>query len=528
MTAHRFGFFQRLQWFPLLLVAAPEIAYADSWTTLPPPPPSLTTTFTAGVGLQLTDGTILVQQAKTSNWWRLTPDINGAYETGQWAAAAPDPSGYGPTYFASAVLPDGRVIIEGGEYNIGESGQADTPLGAIYDPTIDLWTSVSAPPGWNHIGDASSVVLAGGDFMLANIKSRAYAVLDAATLMWTVYPGTGKNDTNAEEGWTLLPGNQVLTVDAYVYSAFYNPAGMLSEIFDRKTNTWSSAGNTPVQLWDSREDCGETGHKSEVGPAVLRPDGTVFATGADTCPGASGHTAIYDTVIQTWTAGPDIPGGNDAADAPASILPDGSVLVDTSPGYGKSPSTLYRFDGTEWVDTAQPTGLTGNSEGGRMLVMPNGNVLLLHVATPDMWLYQADGTYQPEWQPVITALPAMVTPGGTATLSGTQLNGLTQGAAFGDDAQSATNFPLVRITNVASNHVFYARTYGFSSMGVATGSQVVTTQFEASPYTETGPSTLVAVANGIPSDPVAIDVETDISHCFCGCQPIPPGQHICM
>jgi hypothetical protein len=34
-----------------------------------------------------------------------------------WSQIASLPSGYIPSFFASAVLPDGRVIVEGGEYN---------------------------------------------------------------------------------------------------------------------------------------------------------------------------------------------------------------------------------------------------------------------------------------------------------------------------------------------------------------------------------------------------------------------------
>jgi hypothetical protein len=291
------------------------------------------------------------------------------------------------------------------------------------------------------------------------------------------------------------------------YYTIYDPSGTESELFTPGIKSWSDAGSTVVQLWDSKASCGGAGPTYEVGPAVLRPDGTVFATGADTCPGASGHTAIYDTATGTWSAGPDIPGGNDAADAPASILTSGHVLVETSPGYGQSPSTLYEFDGTKWLDIAQPTGLYGNSEGGRMLVMPTGNVMLLHVSTPGMWIYHANGTYQSAWQPTITSAPLAIYPGQTGTLSGTQLNGLTQGAAFGDDAQSATNYPLVRITNGGTGHVFYARTHDFSSMGVATGAAVVSTKFDVSTKTETGDSTLVVVANGIPSQPVQIEVK---------------------
>jgi hypothetical protein len=71
----------------------------------------------------------------------------------------------------------------------------------------------------------------------------------------------------------------------------------------------------------------------------------------------------------------------------------------------------------------------------------------------------------------------------------------------------ATNYPLVRITNNATSHVFYARTYNHTSMGVATGSTVVTTTFKVPPKIERGASQLEVVANGIPSTPVSITIK---------------------
>ena len=50
----------------------------------------------------------------------------------------------GPLYFASAVLPDGRYIMNGGEYNNG--ADAWTKLGAIYDPVANVWTAVTPLP----------------------------------------------------------------------------------------------------------------------------------------------------------------------------------------------------------------------------------------------------------------------------------------------------------------------------------------------------------------------------------------------
>jgi len=99
-----------------------------------------------------------------------------------------------------------------------------------------------------------------------------------------------------------------------------------------------------------------------------------------------------------------------------------------------------------------------------------------------------------------------VTPGSTYKISGTQFNGLSQANAFGDEYQTATNYPLVRITNNSTGHVFYAPTHNHSSMGVATGSAIVSTNFDVPAGIETGPSSLVVVANGIPSVPVNITI----------------------
>src|SRR5271166_1915157 len=80
----------------------------------------------AGAMALLTDGRVLVHDERGDNgtwgnWWTLTPDINGNYANGTWTQVATMPSNYGPLYFASAVLPDGRVTAEGGEYNFGSS-----------------------------------------------------------------------------------------------------------------------------------------------------------------------------------------------------------------------------------------------------------------------------------------------------------------------------------------------------------------------------------------------------------------------
>ena len=98
------------------------------------------------MALLLTDGTVLVQQYQSNNWYRLTPDASGSYIGGTLTQVDSLPSNFKPLYYASAVLADGRVIVMGGEYNYGGGGES---LGAIFDPTVNpptgRWTAVSAP-----------------------------------------------------------------------------------------------------------------------------------------------------------------------------------------------------------------------------------------------------------------------------------------------------------------------------------------------------------------------------------------------
>ncbi len=464
----------------LVFIAGLGVVTAQSWQPLNNQP-----SFGASTALLLTDGTVMVHDVGARDWWKLTPASSGSYVNGTWSQLASLPAGYAPLYYASAVLPDGRVIVEGGEYNFFNSDW--TTLGAIYNPVTNKWKSVAPPAGWGTIGDAQSVVLPNGTFMLADCCTKSAALLDAHYLTWTAV-GTGKTDINDEEGWTLLPNGKVLTADTF--------NGMNSELFDPATAIWSSAGSTVVPLVDAGSH--------EIGPAVLRPDGTVFAAGA------TGHNAIYNPGTGTWSAGPDFPKVNnvflDVADGPAALLPNGNVLVVTSPGIFNASSQFFEFDGTNLnLEPATPNSPNFSSYEGRMLVLPTGQVMFTD-GTSDVELYNPVGAPNPSWAPAITHVAGLLTHGKTYTVKGTQLNGLSQGAAYGDDSQAATNYPLVRITNVATGHVFYAHTKKPSSMGVATGSTIVATHFTVPATIDLGTSQLEVVTNGIASSPVTVTI----------------------
>jgi hypothetical protein len=466
----------------------------------------------------LTDGTVLVQDTGFPDWWRLTPDQTGSYVNGTWSEVASLPAGYSPLYHATAVLPDGRLIIEGGEYLLSDDQSQFVPTwtakGAIFDPVANVWTAVDPPPFFTGfgpfpqtIGDAASVVLADGTFMLANCCAPQAALLDATTLAWTP-TGSGKRDSYAEEGWTLLPNGEVLTVDAYDNA--YDPTGAASEIYDSRTGAWTSASSTIAQLWDSGASCG-AGPSYEVGPAVLRPDGTVFYVGSNRC--GAGHTAIYDSRPGRWRAGPDLPDPISAADGPAALEPNGKVLMVASPFYAP-PSEFFEWDGTGVTPIAGPPNAPFDpSYAAYMLVLPTGQILLAD-SSRDVEIFTPAGAREPDESgerqelevPVIASAPRRVAPGKTYLVTGRGFNGVSQGAAYGDDAQAATNFPLVRLTNLRTGHVFYCRTHDHSSMAVASR-EPVSTRFDLPGQLERGRSTLQVVANGVASRPVPVLVQ---------------------
>jgi hypothetical protein len=472
----------------VLLLAFTSISQAQTLRTLVHQPPG-----GAFLSFLLTDGSVMCQANSSSDWWKLTPDISGSYLNGTWSQLATLPSGYVPDDFASAVLADGRVVIDGGEYNNGAFTL--TNLGAIYDPIANTWTSLPAPPGWDFIGDSPSVVLPDGRFLVGRKLDMQMAVLDPATLTWTLLGSTGKSDFNAEEGWTLLPDGTVFTFDV--------KNAPNSERYFVSTQTWMTAGSTIVDLHSpSPFGClpyGDHGQfcyypPGEVGPAVLRPDGTVFATGSYSTAGP-GHTAIWTpgpttTDPGTWTVGPDFPNNDNAGDSFAALLTNGNVLVLGNSG------RLYEFNGVTLTPTL--------STFGCLLVLPTGEVL---VTGSGAQLYTpANTTFSRSWAPRIKTFPATVVRGSTYQITGRQFNGLSQAASFGDELETSTNYPLVRIKNKATGHVFYARTHDHSTMAVATGTARVSTNFDVPAGTETGASTLQVIANGIPSKPVNITV----------------------
>ena len=456
----------------------------------------------------LSDGTVLASENDDVNdfnaWFRLTPDSQGSYANGTWTQAAP--MNDSRLFFSSQLLRDGRLFVAGGEYGSG-SGTAE-----VYDPVANTWTRLPIPtrlfdpnsPSALTGSDGSpvnqsllcscSALLSDGSVLLSPVfpkDSGGTLIYDPSTNKWSAGPVLVSNDDQDEASWVKLPDDSILTID---------PCSTTTERYIPATNSWVSDTPVPIDIYDS-VGC-------EMGPGVLLANGKAMFFGG------TGHTAIYTPTGTAspgrWTIGPDIPDRLVTADAPAAVLDNGHVLIAVSPALYSdrrgnviypSPTTFYSYDpvANAFSQVNGPTGTTDPIPSGSalMLALPDGSILYSHFG-PDLYVYTPSGVPLATGKPTISSV-ALNPDGVTFHLTGTGLNGLSEGASFGDDAQMSTNYPLVRVTDGAN--VFYARTYNWSSTGVQTGNSTVTTEYSLNGHTVSSSYNIQVVVNGFSSNP---------------------------
>jgi hypothetical protein len=464
------------------LMMVPEQALsASSWSSVVPGAINPTVTLM----LLLPDGTVMAAAANTSsNWYRLTPDSHGSYINGTWSNLAP--MHYARDFFSSAVLQDGRVFVAGGEYPSYPAANGSTA--EIYDPAKNAWSVIPVPPGlvctncgFPGFADAACMILPDGTVLISPVtpaKAGGTVIFDpkSNTLSQGPFLANGAGNTD-EQSWVKLPNASILTFGKNLLSQRYIPS----------LGQWIPDKPLPVELYN---------FATEIGAGLLLPDGRAFFLGS------TGTNVFYTpsggTNYGSWTLAANTPGAFCAWDNPAAMTVDGKVLCFF--GCGQHPNGLYEFDPV--ADTFTSVGSWDNASGTHaMLDLPDGNILMSDGTTTTVYVYIPGGPPIPKGKPAISSITPIIA-GVSYHLAGTKLNGISAGAAFGDDAQMDSNYPLVRLTD-SNENVYYAPTYDWSSTGVATGNALVTTEFMVPGAVPSGNYSLVVVANGNPSNPVS-------------------------
>jgi hypothetical protein len=137
-----------------------------------------------------------------------------------------------------------------------------------------------------------------------------------------------------------------------------------------------------------------------------------------------------------------------------------------------------------------------------MLDLPDGTVLVSMSQSSSYstsyLIYTPGSGPIPQGKPTINAVTE--TSCGNYVITGKLFNGISEGAAYGDDWQMSTNYPLVRLTNSAGD-VYYATTFNWNRIGAVQTDSLKDTADFVLPSMPGGTYSLVVVANGFASNP---------------------------
>jgi hypothetical protein len=456
-----------------------------------------------------------------------------------WSPIAPHPE----THFGddpSMLMPGGKIL----------AGSISSPRTYTYDIATNAW-SFEASKVYNDSSDEEGWVKLPGNKVLTYDIFRSIATLngyaevyDPAAHAWSsVSPGDGSATgiipqlSSPDVGYELGPamrlrGGGIFIIGATGHTARYNPS----------SNRWREGPDVIGTL---------NGHPALFGaddaPAAMLPNGHVlFAADAGPSPSfTTGNTAVGSPLITavgatttlqpTWSiSGPGIPTGSRivSVDSPTQVrISNNATATNTGAllkfgGVFSSPTQLFDFDPA--ANTIAPVDMPATSLARlpafvtRMLVLPTRQVLFSD-GSSQLWVYTPSGEPPPAARPIVNRVT--YEGNGVFLLKGRKLTGQSSGTAYGDDVENDENYPIVRLSacnDVPSNGddspsssgtactpaspVFYARTTDWSSVDVATRHEPQSVSFRLPAGIPAGWYALEAVAAGISSLPIGIQL----------------------
>ncbi len=276
----------------------------------------------------------------------------------------------------------------------------------------------------------------------------------------------------------------------------------------------------------------------EAGPAFLLPNGKAIFTGA------TGYNAIYtpsgNVNPGSWSSADSFPviGGNQMScpDSSGSMMVNGHILLSCSPigtisDEFRGPAYFVEYDYTTNSFTQVTSPIPGYGADSmkdiacyqtQMLNLPDGNILVSVSQTghsKQYYIYTPGSSPIPQGKPTIDNIIDLHC--NSYKVTGKLFNGISEGSAFGDDWQMATNYPVIRLTD--GTNVYYANTINWNRIGAVRTDSLEDTAYFTLPSIPGGTYSVVVTANGFASNPVilttfgvAIISHTNLSSCNSG------------
>ncbi len=329
--------------------------------------------------LALADGRVLVAGGATEGRWDKHADKVGfqSYssswifdpQAASWAKT--DLMHAARTDAASAVLPDGRVLVAGGYFaDLVDVNDYPWLVGGRTGPDV---------AGGRRVGGAAVTASWSARGPLADVappqppaKVLATAELfDPATGQWSLtgplaVPRFGASAVTLTDGRVLVAGEDATGVQGYdVYVDTGQIGENVGEVYDPRTGRFRVTGEYP----------GQAGETSVAGGVLvaLGDGGALMVGGYDGDGMPAARTLRYDPASNAWTESGRL--GTARAHAVAALRPDGTVIVaGGEDAYGPTASVeLFDPANGTWSPAAS---MPQPRIGGAAAVLPDGSVLV--------------------------------------------------------------------------------------------------------------------------------------------------------
>ena len=249
---------------------------------------------------------------------------------------------------SATLLPDGEVLVAGGENEVDQGSLSDAEL---YHPSTGTFTRT----GSLNVARAfpTGALLADGDVLVAGGLSNVPSALssaelyDPATQSWN--PTSPMNDVGYRLTATVLTDGDVL-VTGFGASP--------PEVYDPGDATWTDTGPLPVANEDAT--------------ATLLGNGDVLVAGGKTT-----AAALYDPTSNDWSATGSMAAVQEGPTA--TLLGTGDVLL----AGGENPNEFNPLTTSEEYDPSSATWSLSNGqmsvprEGQAAVELPDGNALVV-------------------------------------------------------------------------------------------------------------------------------------------------------